>query len=117
MHQRRQLPGKAFRLPVPRQREPNAAPASSPQYSPIGAILAHRQGPSYQHPMSEDIRHILDRLRERPDNPVVRARRMVEAYVPEDRRGPGWDRHWRELQAYLEVPGRWIGGEKSEDDV
>ena len=67
--------------------------------------------------MSEDIRHILDRLRTPLDNPVARARRMVEANVPADRRGPGWDRHWRELEAYLELPGRWIGGEKTEDDV
>lgn len=66
--------------------------------------------------MSEDIRQILDRLRDRPDNPIARARRMVEAHVPEDRRGPGWDRHWRELEAYLELPGRWIGGERIEDD-
>ncbi|EQB09268.1 hypothetical protein L288_06155 [Sphingobium quisquiliarum P25] len=55
-------------------------------------------------------------MRDRPDNPVARARRMVEAHVPEDRRGPGWARHWRELEAYLELPGRWIGGERIEDD-
>jgi hypothetical protein len=40
--------------------------------------------------------------------------------VPEERRGPGWNRHWRELEAYLELPGRWIGPEnatmKAEDD-
>ena len=65
--------------------------------------------------MSEDIRHILDGLKN--IDGVTRARRMVEAYVPEHRRGPGWDRHWRELEAYIELPGRWIGGEKSEDDL
>lgn len=42
--------------------------------------------------MSEDIGHILDRLRTPPGNPVARARRMVEAYVPEDRRGIGADK-------------------------
>ena len=66
--------------------------------------------------MSEDIRHILDRLRTPPDNPVTRARHMVEAYVPEHRRGPGWDRHWRELEAYIELPGHWVGAEKADDD-
>ena len=66
--------------------------------------------------MSAEIRHILDRLKAPADNPVVRARRMVEAYVPEERRGPGWDRHWRELEAYLELPGRWLGTEKDDDD-
>lgn len=65
--------------------------------------------------MSEEIRAILDRLRAPADNVVARARRMVEAHVPEERRGPGWDRHWRELEAYLELPGRWLGAEKSEE--
>lgn len=32
---------------------------------------------------------------------------MVELQVPLARRGPGWDRHWRELEAYLDVPGCW----------
>ena len=66
--------------------------------------------------MSEDIRAILERLRAPADNVVARARRMVEAHVPEERRGPGWDRHWRELEAYLELPGRWLGTEKDGDD-
>lgn len=57
--------------------------------------------------MSEDIRRILDRLRDQPDNIVTRARRVVEAHVPPERRGPGWDRHWRELEAYLDLPGQW----------
>ncbi|HKY81331.1 MAG TPA: hypothetical protein VJM09_07640 [Sphingobium sp.] len=66
--------------------------------------------------MSEEIRHILDRLRAPADNPIARARRMVEACVPEERRGPGWDRHWRELEAYLELPGRWHGSREEEND-
>ena len=40
-------------------------------------------------------------------NPVRRARAMVEAEVPPERRGPGWDRHWRELEAYAEDAGEW----------
>lgn len=65
--------------------------------------------------MSEEIRHILDRLRGSSDNVIARARRMVEARVPEERRGPGWDRHWRELEAYLELPGRWTGPEERDE--
>ncbi|MFC3444426.1 hypothetical protein ACFOKF_25085 [Sphingobium rhizovicinum] len=57
--------------------------------------------------MSDDIRQILDRLCTPQDNIVTRARRMVEAHVPPARRGPGWDRHWRELEAYLDLPGHW----------
>lgn len=68
--------------------------------------------------MTEGFRQILDRLRMRETNVVARARRMVEAHVPEERRGPGWDRHWRELEAYLELPGKWSGKEETdiEDD-
>lgn len=40
-------------------------------------------------------------------NPVRRARLTVEAEVPPERRGPGWDRHWRELEAYVEDMGEW----------
>jgi len=40
-------------------------------------------------------------------NPVRRARLQVEAEVPPERRGPGWDRHWRELEAYAEDTGEW----------
>ncbi len=29
--------------------------------------------------------------------------------VPLDCRGPGRDRHWRELEAYLDSPGDWSG--------
>lgn len=53
------------------------------------------------------VRTILGHLRKPVENPVTRARRMVELQVPPARRGPGWDRHWRELEAYLESPGAW----------
>ena len=42
-----------------------------------------------------------------PRNPVTEARRQVEAEVPPSRRGPGWDRHWRELEAYAAAQGEW----------
>lgn len=57
----------------------------------------------------QSIRGILDRLRAPAGNPVVRARWLVERQVPESRRGPGWDRHWRELAAYLDCDVRWTG--------
>jgi len=53
------------------------------------------------------LRTILERLQTPPENPVSRARKLVELQVPLARRGPGWDRHWRELEAYLETPGCW----------
>lgn len=37
---------------------------------------------------------------ESPTNPVTAARLQVEAVIPPEKRGPGWDRHWRELEAY-----------------
>lgn len=40
-------------------------------------------------------------------NPVTRARLIVEAEIPEAQRGPGWARHWRELEAYAEAPCEW----------
>ncbi|WP_126173614.1 hypothetical protein [Altericroceibacterium xinjiangense] len=40
-------------------------------------------------------------------NPITRARLQVEAEVPPSRRGPGWDRHWRELEAYFDAQGDW----------
>ncbi|RYD84042.1 MAG: hypothetical protein EOP61_40635 [Sphingomonadales bacterium] len=46
-----------------------------------------------------------------PSNPVTRARLRVEAEVPSARRGPGWDRHWRELEAYVESLAEWQGGQ------
>lgn len=66
--------------------------------------------------MTDGIRDILDRLRAPAGNVVARARRMVETHVPEERRGPGWDRHWRELEAYLELPGQWPCAEGKEND-
>ena len=62
------------------------------------------------------IRSILDRLRAPEDNPVARARHMVEQHVPLERRGPGWDRHWRELEAYLDLPGHWSPRDRQEPD-
>lgn len=63
--------------------------------------------------MSEEparaVRDIVDRIEQRPANPVTRARLMVEQEVPPARRGPGWDRHWRELEAYLEDGCVWRG--------
>ncbi|MDX3885046.1 MULTISPECIES: hypothetical protein [Edaphosphingomonas] len=50
---------------------------------------------------------IVDRLRHPIANPVTRARLRVEQEVPVARRGPGWDRHWRELEAYAEPTGEW----------
>jgi hypothetical protein len=60
--------------------------------------------PAIDHP-----RLILERLRAVPGNPVSRARRMVEMEVPVSQRGPGWDRHWRELEAYIGTPANWTG--------
>jgi hypothetical protein len=28
---------------------------------------------------------------------------QVEALIPPEKRGPGWDRHWRELEAYADA--------------
>jgi hypothetical protein len=57
-----------------------------------------------------EVRDIVERIEQRPANPVTRARLMVEQEVPPARRGPGWDRHWRELEAYLEDGCVWRGG-------
>ena len=40
---------------------------------------------------------------DKPQNPVTLARQQVEAVIPPERRGPGWDRHWRELEAYAQA--------------
>ncbi|MEQ6333645.1 hypothetical protein [Sphingobium sp. MK2] len=55
----------------------------------------------------QELRDIVERIGQRPANPITRARQMVEQEVPVARRGPGWDRHWRELEAYLEVGVVW----------
>lgn len=66
----------------------------------------------------EILRSIRTRLENPVENPVTRARRMVERQVPPGRRGPGWDRHWRELEAYLEAPGDWtMAGETAANDA
>ena len=49
-----------------------------------------------------------------PSNPITRARLQVEAEVPPSRRGPGWDRHWRELEAYFDAQGEWSVRETGE---
>ncbi|MEC3909307.1 hypothetical protein U5A82_02100 [Sphingobium sp. CR2-8] len=53
------------------------------------------------------VRDIVVRMEQRPSNPVRRARLMVEQEVPPARRGSGWDRHWRELEAYLDEGVEW----------
>lgn len=63
------------------------------------------------------VRDIVTRIEQRPSNPVTRARLIVEQEVPVTRRGPGWDRHWRELEAYLEDGGQWRAGEDSAMDL
>lgn len=42
-----------------------------------------------------------------PENPVTVARLQVEAVIPPEKRGPGWDRHWRELEHYAEAAMDW----------
>ncbi|HEX7852181.1 MAG TPA: hypothetical protein VF503_00625 [Sphingobium sp.] len=61
----------------------------------------------------EYLKSIRDRLRKTTGNPITRARLMVEREVPVSKRGPGWERHWRELEAYLDTPGHWA--EQSEE--
>jgi len=60
-----------------------------------------------EHAAALEVRDIVLRLQGQVTNPVTRARIRVEQEVPEARRGPGWNRHWRELEAYLDVPGEW----------
>jgi hypothetical protein len=55
----------------------------------------------------QDLRSVLEGLKDIAENPVTRARLMVELEVPLSRRGPGWDRHWRELEAYAATAGHW----------
>ncbi|MFZ2994670.1 hypothetical protein [Sphingobium sp.] len=66
----------------------------------------------------QQVRDIVDRIEQRPANPIRRARMMVEQEVPVSRRGPGWDRHWRELEAYLDEGCEWRGrpAESSADE-
>lgn len=83
-------------------------PFSEPRAAASKAGRADHRGISLMDQMSEkDLQSILEGLRGRHENPVARARKIVELEVPYSRRGPGWDRHWRELEAYLETPGYW----------
>jgi len=50
---------------------------------------------------------------EAPKNPVTIARLQVEAVIPPEKRGPGWDRHWRELEHYAEAAMDWTVNPKS----
>ena len=64
-----------------------------------------------------DVGDIIQRLHAIPANPVSRARIRVEQEIPLERRGPGWDRHWRELEAYADSTAEWLGfPEDSEPD-
>ncbi|CAN5215378.1 hypothetical protein BH10PSE12_BH10PSE12_26870 [soil metagenome] len=65
------------------------------------------QDPDTGDAQPREVRDIVERLQAPSSNPVTRARIRVEQEVPPSRRGPGWDRHWRELEAYLEIPGEW----------
>ncbi|PZU59555.1 MAG: hypothetical protein DI547_06125 [Sphingobium sp.] len=67
-------------------------------------------------PEEDRLQAILGRLRMSDENPVTRARRFVEMQVPVARRGPGWDRHWRELEAYAGAEGNWSHDKSSPDE-
>jgi hypothetical protein len=59
---------------------------------------------------------IVQRLHMAPANPVTRARIRVEQEVPPERRGPGWERHWRELEAYVDSLAGWQPGAGQNED-
>lgn len=83
---------------------------------PSRSLLERPAAAAYRSGVDSDehsIRNILDRLRAPVGNPVARARWLVERQVPEARRGPGWDRHWRELEAYLDSPVSWSGNREA----
>lgn len=69
--------------------------------------MSERMASALAKDSNKDLRSILDNLQSSSENPVAWARKMVELDVPPERRGPGWDRHWRELEAYVEAPGAW----------
>lgn len=48
-----------------------------------------------------------------PQNPVTVARLQVEAVIPPEKRGPGWDRHWRELEHYAEAAMDWTVNQRT----
>lgn len=81
-----------------------------PEKTPDQALnTATNDAEAYTGPPRE-VRDIVLRLQIPIINPVARARHWVEMEVPEARRGPGWDRHWRELEAYAESIGNWSIG-------
>lgn len=63
-----------------------------------------------------EVRDIVHRLSAQSTNPVTRARIRVEQEIPPARRGPGWDRHWRELEAYGESSAEWLHGPEPDWD-
>lgn len=63
-----------------------------------------------------DVGDIIQRLHAASANPVTRARIRVEQEVPPERRGPGWDRHWRELEAYADSTAEWQGGDPEDEE-
>lgn len=88
-----------------------AADPASPPADSIPAVVQDGGDPGAPRAISD----IVQRLQTPVSNPVSRARLRVEQEVPLSQRGPGWDRHWRELEAYLEVSGRWSVEPKSAD--
>lgn len=92
-------------LELGRRADYRRAMAKSETPDPILAA-AKGEGPSEA---VEDtaIGQIAQRLKKPISNRVTRARQWVEREVPPSQRGPGWDRHWRELEAYYESLGRW----------
>lgn len=82
----------------------SATENSGDAVDPMGTTLPEREGGA---PIA--IRDIAQRLNASPRNPVSRARLWVESEIPESRRGPGWDRHWRELEAYADAAAIWSG--------
>ncbi len=87
--------------------EPGQDPA--PEGGPSVEAGGLRDGPL------REVSDIVMRLHGLPSNPVSRARMRVEQEVPLARRGPGWDRHWRELEAYVDSLVEWQGNDTPED--
>lgn len=80
---------------------PERAASDEAPKPPVASDAAIHAGPP------AEIRDVLLRLQSPPLNPVTRARNWVEMEIPESQRGPGWDRHWRELEAYAESAAIW----------
>lgn len=79
---------------------------------PAAGLGTSRAGDTRPGGMSD----IVLRIATLPANPVTRARQRVEQEVPAARRGPGWERHWRELEAYVESLAEWQGVGTTEED-